>query len=335
MYQRDYCIEKVYASMHINLEQLVTLSTQIVMKCCIEKINSTMNIYSKQLLSAIVRDEPTAEPSLDVREDSDESNLTRPTAEPSLDVRENSDSLNNLTRPVNQPQVLVLKCDHCPKTYASKKSLIKHKRKNHNDDERDDDCEETSEINFKCAMCYFKGPNYIRLTRHMTQSHDYDDCIEKKSFTSMEEFGAWKECMESKHLVSFVNERGVRKLVGGKKILLECHRSGYFVRKGKGVREEKKSCKIGAVCPARMEVLISDDGSVGISWHENHFGHEFDMNFMRLTSTEREMIERRLRNHESFDSILDDVRDSLTRPSDFKRIHLLEKRDLWNMLRKV
>ncbi|KAE8739182.1 hypothetical protein FOCC_FOCC015323 [Frankliniella occidentalis] len=47
------------------------------------------------------------------------------------------------------------------------------------------------------------------------------------------------------------------------------------------------------------------------------------------------MIATRLRNHESIDSILDDVRESLERPSDFKRLHLLEKRDLWNLLRTV
>ncbi|KAK3923510.1 PKS-NRPS hybrid synthetase [Frankliniella fusca] len=47
------------------------------------------------------------------------------------------------------------------------------------------------------------------------------------------------------------------------------------------------------------------------------------------------MIATRLKNHESIDSILDDVRDSLERPSDFKRLHLLEKRDLWNILRTV
>ncbi|KAK3909793.1 Zinc finger transcription factor family protein 17, partial [Frankliniella fusca] len=239
-------------------------------------------------------------------------------------------SFDDLTRPVDEPQHLVFKCKKCPKVYKSKKALNKHVRNKH-----PLLVGPPSVLNFECAMSTYKGKTYTELTCHMTNSHNYEDDVEERTFKSMEEFKAWKECTEGKQFVRFVNERGVRELVAGKKILYECHRSGCFVSRGDGIREEKKSCKINAVCPTRMEVLLKDDGTISMTWHQNHLGHEFDVGFMRLTAAEREMIGRRLKNHEDPDSILDDIRDSLTRPSDFKRIHLLEKRDLWNILRKV
>lgn len=216
-----------------------------------------------------------------------------------------------------------------------RKALNIHVKRKHADGGDDVDDPRGENLNFACAMCDYRGGNYFDLTSHMTQLHNFKDDIEERDFKSMEEFKAWKECMEGKELVSFVKDRGVRKLVRGRKILFRCHRSGFVKRQGRGIRLEKKTCKIGAVCPARMEVLWKDDGSISLTWHKSHFGHEFDMNFLRLTATERGMIETRLKNHETLDSILDDVRESLTKPSDFSRIHLLEKKDLWNMLRKV
>lgn len=84
-----------------------------------------------------------------------------------------------------------------------------------------------------------------------------------------------------------------------------------------------------------MKATVKLNGRVDVEWNCRHFGHECEINFLKLTATERAEIENKLKNGISFDRILDDIRDSVYDDTQLTRLHLLDKRDLWNLLRKV
>lgn len=212
-------------------------------------------------------------------------------------LREEISGSDNLTRPVNESETEKFKCEHCLQNYMSKKSLNKHLKLKHTQTMQEVASSLTvANAKLACAVCDFRGHSYVTLTRHLTQFHNYDHQIKYNDFESLSEFKSWKKCVESEQLVKYVKGRGMRQGVKAKKILFQCYRSGVCKRKGNGIRKLKKTCKVGAVCPARMDVCLQDNGSVSLTWHINHFGHDFDENLSKLTATERGVCDPKLKN---------------------------------------
>lgn len=123
----------------------------------------------------------------------------------------------------------------------------------------------------------------------------------------------------------------VTKKTSSIKCVYNCHRSGVYVSKGKQVRHLKiqNSNKIGGLCPAKLEV-VNNDGNYSVLYTKTHLGHDNDLGHLCLTSFERQNLARKIAAKIPFDTILDEIRDSLN-GSELERIHLLTKKDLYNI----
>ncbi|GFU90973.1 uncharacterized protein TNCV_4923041 [Trichonephila clavipes] len=113
-----------------------------------------------------------------------------------------------------------------------------------------------------------------------------------------------------------------------------CHRSGVYISKGKGLRHLKTqgSNKIDGYCILRYEikVFVSETGACSIKFFKTHLGHRNDIGHLSLTDFERQHIATKIASKITFDEILDEIRDSVT-DSKLERIHLLTKKDLYNI----
>ncbi|KAJ8982006.1 hypothetical protein NQ317_004093 [Molorchus minor] len=89
--------------------------------------------------------------------------------------------------------------------------------------------------------------------------------------------------------------------------------------------------KINALCPAVMAVKIKDSGYVSVRYTKTHMGHKNDLGHVTLSQSERNAIALKISSNVPFDSILDEVRESLTADGELKRMHLLRKMDLHNI----
>lgn len=209
------------------------------------------------------------------------------------------------------------KCLICSSSYVSMKGLNKHMREKHAGSSIPALGTNAKDSKMACPVCDNVSLHYVSLTEHLRISHDFDEDVENYEFSSMEEFHVWKGCAEVNTFSSYVNRRGVRDVVNGKKHYFECHRSGFFKSRSLDMRiRHKETNKIDAVCPARMLVTeISDSVQVElpvqVEWHKSHFGHECDINFLRLSQSERDHVAKKLKKGVTFDTILDEVRDSV------------------------
>lgn len=83
------------------------------------------------------------------------------------------------------------------------------------------------------------------------------------------------------------------------------------------------SSKIEKNCTATMKVVQADNG-VSVNVCYTHYGHEIELQHVRLTKKERSEIAAKLQMGISAHNILGTVRDEVG--SEFQRIHLLEKK---------
>lgn len=70
----------------------------------------------------------------------------------------------------------------------------------------------------------------------------------------------------------------------GKKTLFCCHRSGIHKSKAKGLRAPKSqgTCKMGANCPAEIDVLEEKD-SLKVNYIFTHVGHSNDVQHLHIS----------------------------------------------------
>lgn len=166
---------------------------------------------------------------------------------------------------------------------------------------------------------------------HLQQTHNIEIEYELYEFTSFDHFLLWKQTMERETASSYVKLHGTYKTETHTKTKYSCHRSGKFIQKGTGKRHLKMqgSKKINAFCPAHLEVLI-EEHKCSVSFLKTHVGHKQELLHLNLTEQERQEIAEKIVNDVPFDTILNDIQDSLPN-SQLERLHLLTKKDLHNI----
>jgi hypothetical protein len=167
---------------------------------------------------------------------------------------------------------------------------------------------------------------------HFKETHDIKMKINNMQFPSSEKFYEWKSKIEGDTKSLFVKERGTFSTKDHSIIYYVCHRSGTFVSKTKGFRHIKTqgSNKINGFCPGSIKVVLNKTGTCDVRFFETHVGHENDLGHLYLTRAERETLAAKMALKIPFTQILDEVRDSI-HGSELERIHLLTKKDLYNI----
>lgn len=94
-------------------------------------------------------------------------------------------------------------------------------------------------------------------------------------FASFEEFEVWKKSKEQETSSFYVSYHGSYKTNTFVKFKYFCHRSGVVRRQGKGIRRMKKSKKIDAFCPSRLEVIVKAN-KCEVVFVKTHVGHIHD-----------------------------------------------------------
>ena len=88
---------------------------------------------------------------------------------------------------------------------------------------------------------------------------------------------------------------------------------------------------MNAYCTAGLTANRLDNGSVVVDICETHYSHTLSIGHLRLSNVIRKEIAKKLSEGVTIDRILDDVRDSVS--TDFKRSHILTRRDIHNIER--
>ncbi|GFY62321.1 MULE domain-containing protein [Trichonephila inaurata madagascariensis] len=108
--------------------------------------------------------------------------------------------------------------------------------------------------------------------------------------------------------------------------------SKSYKLKGKGLKNLKfqGSAKIGISCPAVIKVRQSTENVV-VQYFPKHQNHETQLEYLRLSESDRIAIAGRLKEGVSEKKFLQDIREEIT--VDSGRKMLIEKKDIHNIKR--
>ncbi|XP_054290107.1 uncharacterized protein LOC129005285 [Macrosteles quadrilineatus] len=215
-------------------------------------------------------------------------------------------------------------CDQCGRTFQKKYNLIKHLESAVHD---------ISE-SVNCALCVFKALNRKLMCEHYQSWHGIHLKETNVYFKTPEEFFVWKSEYENKTKSRFVKMSSSRMRKNGFiRSTYFCHRDGNFIPKGRNLRhmKVKGSNKINAHCPAKIEVEMGEKITI-VSYIDTHLGHNQDISRMSIDPDDKLLIAKKLALKVPFDQILDDINSFRRDGIDTKRVHLLTRKDLWNIV---
>lgn len=179
------------------------------------------------------------------------------------------------------------KCEYCDAAYSRKNILKRHKRLKHVSSNKI--VRELTTIN--CSLCStYSTKAKTELFRHFERQHDMKIITEEYEFETKNDFLEWKSEVENKTVAKFVSGRSEASTKMGNTAFYNCHRSGYFISQSKGLRKPRKrgSCKINSICPARMKVIILENGNYVVKFTETHVGHGIGLdNFISTKDTDK------------------------------------------------
>lgn len=229
--------------------------------------------------------------------------------------------------PLKKSNSFKFTCEHCHKNFSHKRNLNFHQKTHgtiHNSEKKN---------NVKnCCMCKtFKTSSLDGLINHFASHHNVSVDSENHNFSKKEDFEHWLMSVETSTKTKYVKKRYFKRKQHVQFDYV-CHRSGHFVTKSKGMRHLKTqgSNKINGFCPAGITVLIKENGVHMVKYVKTHVGHKTDIGNLFLTSEERQSIAAKIASKKPFSVILDEVRDSVSN-SELERIHLLTRKDLYNI----
>ena len=174
--------------------------------------------------------------------------------------------------------------------------------------------------------------------QHLKMQHNLPYVIVKLSFDNMEAFREWRAAEERDKNAMYVQNTGVKKIGNVHHTYLYCNRSGAYEPKGQGKRfiKSQGTCKIGEVCTSYMKVCQNvDSGRVSVEYCGNHRGHQCMLAHLRIPEDVRSMIAAKLQLGVDIGRILDDIRGGVSENDSIGREHLIERRDVLNIKRKL
>lgn len=151
-------------------------------------------------------------------------------------------------------------------------------------------------------------------------------------FFTVLDFLRWKDEFERQEKSRFVKKSGSRLREEGIRVgYYYCNRSGTYVSQSKGMKNPKKkgTAKTNNHCTASITCFELPNGKLDVKICSTHYGHESELQHLRLTQTEKFQIAEQLCRGVPREMVLDSVRASTG--SDIERIHLITIKDVKNI----
>lgn len=142
----------------------------------------------------------------------------------------------------------------------------------------------------------------------------------------------WKEEFERQEKSRFVKKSGSRVRDEGVRVAYYyCSRSGSYVSCSRGIKSSKKkgTSKSSHHCTASLTCIEMPDGKVEVKVCSTHYGHDSNLQHLRLTLSEKYQIAEQLNLGVPREVILDNLRSSAS--SDIEKIHLINLKDIKNI----
>lgn len=157
-------------------------------------------------------------------------------------------------------------CRRCDNAYSNKQELIEHASIHY--------AMKSNKL-FKCPLCPHESCKQKNAIKHLEETHKIILETETMVFASFAEFEVWKKTKEQETSTFYVSGHGSYKTNKFVKFKYFCHRSGVVRRQGKGIRRMKRSKKIDAFCPSKLEVVVKAD-KCEVVFIKTHVGHMHD-----------------------------------------------------------
>ena len=110
------------------------------------------------------------------------------------------------------------------------------------------------------------------------------------------EFRVWKIQIENTEKCNYVITRGTQRLSSGnKRTYYVCNRSGQYTRNiAKRAIKTQGTCKLNRACISQMNVTHQCNGSILVERQKTHYGHSVDIQHLRLSKEEKNIIANKL-----------------------------------------
>ncbi|XP_044746864.1 uncharacterized protein LOC123308319 isoform X2 [Coccinella septempunctata] len=226
-----------------------------------------------------------------------------------------------------------LVCAICQKVFSSISAKNRHLRQIHNEDIQKD-----KNQHVLCCLCpaenrdkFFSYRNY---ENHLKTIHDI---LVKESifhFRSSKEFEAWRG--KENREVDYAFIRTCKTTKGDTIAYYNCNRSnhrGYESVCEKRKRKIASSIHIQGVCPSRITVRISKDGSYSVTFVETHVGHDDDLRKKRLSKFQQNLLVKKLAAGIPKERIMKDARNTVQNEK-LERLNIITRANLEYLARK-
>ncbi|KAL1502264.1 hypothetical protein ABEB36_007430 [Hypothenemus hampei] len=216
------------------------------------------------------------------------------------------------------------KCYNCHLIFYKKKELITHMRLHNNLHKR-----------LLCPIkeCKDMFNRYTLLRSHLKDCHNLSIEQENYEFETLTEFNKWKKEKEEALKVNYIQNSSKKKLKNRVVTYYECHRSlgSRLIENAKRHIKSTGTNKINRACPSTLTVTFNSE-KVSVVFYSRHIGHAKEIGRLRLNQDERHRIAGKLSQGVTVERVLSDIRDDALKNGRRDRIHLIEKKDIHNII---
>ncbi|EFA09886.1 hypothetical protein TcasGA2_TC012035 [Tribolium castaneum] len=186
---------------------------------------------------------------------------------------------------------------------------------------------------YKCLEgCSISFKYNRELRRHLSVKHEINIIELNLDFPNTTEFKKWLHNEETENYVQYVHLTATkRRSTGAETYYYECSRTGkrsYVDDTARKRRARKCVSKLNRGCTSQIIVNKSHDGTLSVNYFKTHYGHEVDLEHVKLSKQDRCSIASKLLLGLPVSSVLHSVKN----PSgSLKRINLLGRKDIVNI----
>ena len=158
-------------------------------------------------------------------------------------------------------------CVICNKQCSSKSNLKRHTEKH------TAPLNKKSRTSISCSKesCKLQFSTVTKMVEHLKNDHQIEIKSNELKFQNETSFLTWKSNEEDVNNVVFIRQT-FSKTKNKTYTNYVCNRSGvYTLKNSKRAKNKKGSCKLGSVCPARINSCLNNNNTVSVQYTQTHF----------------------------------------------------------------